>query len=53
MVWFKIFLVGLFILSKVSHVSYIGKPREPVTPEIAAVGAFINFLIVLGILYYL
>lgn len=51
MTWFDYTLVSSFVLSASITASQVGKPRDPVTPSLAACSVILNFLFALGVIF--
>ena len=52
MIYFKLFLIASAAASTIMNIYGIDQPMDPVTRELASVGAIINGLIIAGILYF-
>jgi hypothetical protein len=48
MPWYAWAIIGLYAISSVATVAYIGRPREPITPLVAILALIINGLAIWG-----
>lgn len=49
----KIVLVTLFALGSISEIMLIGKPRQTITPGVAAIVVALNALLIVGVVLWL
>lgn len=48
--WFDWLLVGVWVLSIISTIATIGKPRDPTTPAVAVGATIVHLLLIVGML---